>query len=259
MILGYNWGQIRETAVMHRTSIAASYHKQRLGLQMATSNSTVKIPLTKGYTAIVDECDADLARFKWQAHDQDNGLVYVVGANHRRIHRMIMERILGQRLEAGIHVDHINGNGLDNRRENLRLASYSQNIANSKLSKASSTGYKGVSFRNRDGVFVARIGINRKRIFLGNFRTAREAGIAYNRAALHYFGEYARFNDIEGWQNAEIREILVPVNNSSGYRGVSLRPSTGKYRAHYRGREIGTFNTPEEAYEAYLKARNDDW
>lgn len=222
---------------------------------MATSDCTVQIPLTKGYTAIVDAIDADLLEFNWQAADANDGLVYAVGANNRRLHRIIMERVLGYKPSSRIHVDHENGNGLDNRRCNLRLATVGQNIANSRLSKNSTSGYKGVSWNESKQVFIARIGFDNQRISLGNFRSAQDAAIAYNRAAKKYFGEYARFNDIPGWETAEIQEVLVPSDNKTGYRGVSYRASTGKYRATYRGKEIGTYSTGELAYEAYLKAR----
>lgn len=88
------------------------------------------------------------------------------------------------------HVDHINGDPLDNRRENLRPASASQNIANGKMRKNNTSGFKGVN-RNGSG-WSAKIKVNRKAIYLGTFRTPEEAGAAYEAAAKKHFGEFAR-------------------------------------------------------------------
>lgn len=103
-------------------------------------------------------------------------------------------------------VDHIDGNGLNNLRSNLRFATMSQNIANSKVRKDNTTGYKGVSWfvgsKHPNGVWkskpswTARIGINGKRITVGYFATKEEAARAYNKAAIKYHGEFAKLNII---------------------------------------------------------------
>ena len=93
-------------------------------------------------------------------------------------------------------IDHVNGNGLDNRIENLRPASASQNAMNSrKLSKAYSS-FKGVSYHKRDNRWVGKIQVNGTAIHLGNFKEEKDAAIAYNNAATKYFGEFSRINTI---------------------------------------------------------------
>ena len=89
-------------------------------------------------------------------------------------------------------IDHIDGNGLNNRFENLRLADNRQNKGNSRIYKNNKLGIKGVhKRRNR---YVAQISISGKCIHLGYFDTPQQASTAYKRAAEKYFGEFARVN-----------------------------------------------------------------
>lgn len=95
-------------------------------------------------------------------------------------------------------VDHINGNGLDNRRSNLRLATAFQNLANMAI-RPHTSQYKGVSYykhRTSYKKWVAEIRCNRKRVRLGAFESEIEAARAYNEAAKNLFGEFARLNPI---------------------------------------------------------------
>jgi|SRR6185369_7098158 len=92
-------------------------------------------------------------------------------------------------------VDHKNGNGLDNRRINLRIVNPSQSSMNRGLSTINTTGFKGVTIGYK-GKFKSRIGVNKKRISLGEFRSLTEAAKAYNNAALKYHGEFAKLNII---------------------------------------------------------------
>ncbi len=100
-------------------------------------------------------------------------------------------------------VDHINGNGLDNRKSNLRNATAVQNGQNRrKIAKASSI-YKGVCWKKESKKWCARITVNKKRIQLGYFKNEKEASKAYNKAALKYFGEFAKIEKV----NEYIRDI----------------------------------------------------
>ena len=103
------------------------------------------------------------------------------------LHRVIMDA------PSGVEVDHINGNRLDNRRENLRLCTRSQNGKNTSSSTGTSK-YKGVSLEKRRGKWRADIGVSGKNKFLGYFETEDEAAHIYDLAALEYFGEYVKPN-----------------------------------------------------------------
>jgi hypothetical protein len=92
-------------------------------------------------------------------------------------------------------VDHVNGNGLDNRRENLRIFKNNQNTRNAGKHKTnSSSKYKGVSWCNTRNKWEANIKVNYKKKFLGYFESEIEAAKKYNIAAIKYFGEFARIN-----------------------------------------------------------------
>lgn len=99
-----------------------------------------------------------------------------------------MGRVLGRKLERYEYVDHIDCNGLNNTRDNLRIASPMQNNANAKRQKNNTSGYKGVkASRNK---WEARITFKKKTIFLGLFNTPEEAHKAYCEAAEKYFGVF---------------------------------------------------------------------
>lgn len=90
------------------------------------------------------------------------------------------------------YVDHIDGDGSNNRISNLRLATASENLANSKRPKNNTSGAKGVSFDQASQKYVAKISVNCKRLHLGSFDTVSEAAEAYAKAAKGYYGEFAR-------------------------------------------------------------------
>ena len=165
---------------------------------MATPDYT-SIPLTKGYVAIVDNSDSDLAHFKWQS--RPHGRTCYARRNTKRVngkrpnihlHHVIMSRMLGRDLLPSERVDHKDGNGLNNRRGNLRLATHTQNMRNKRTQSNNQTGLKGVS---KDGNrYVARIWLNNKNVHLGMFESAELAAIAYNTAAAEHFKEFAKPN-----------------------------------------------------------------
>ena len=100
------------------------------------------------------------------------------------MHRLIM---------GGAFVDHIDGNGLNNRRSNLRPVTVQQNAWNQR-GHGGSSAYKGVSFDRETGLWRAYYTKDRKRIFLGRYPTEEEAALSYNAAAKSAFGEYAKLN-----------------------------------------------------------------
>ncbi len=91
-------------------------------------------------------------------------------------------------------VDHKNGDTLDNRRSNLRLATHIQNMQNRRKRKNTTSKYVGLWRDKRTNRWAARITFNKKPIFLGRFDSEIAAAKAYDRAAKKYFGEFARLN-----------------------------------------------------------------
>ena len=160
---------------------------------------TIEIQLTKGYVAIVDEIDGDLALLKWHINT-GNTKLYArrqIQVNKKitiiHMHRLILQRVLGITLDKKDIVDHINGNSLDNTRNNLRLATNGENICNSKKSRRNTSGYKGVHFSKIKNRWIAQIQNQGKRIHLGYFDTPEVAHEAYCKAANEYYREFARF------------------------------------------------------------------
>lgn len=95
------------------------------------------------------------------------------------------------------HVDHKNGNTLDNRKSNLRFATIAENARNRPFQKNNKTGYKGVYPRKDASTFRAQIRYQGKKYGLGSYKTAKEAALAYNNAAVKFYGEFAWLNPIE--------------------------------------------------------------
>ncbi len=155
----------------------------------------MKIKLTQGKCAIVDGCDYTyLNQFKW--HYVNKGYAQRTIGKHPnrrtiRMHRVILERMGYQDFAES---DHINENGLDNRRCNLRPATASQNRCNRGLTKHNTSGYKGVSWDRKK--WHTKIMVNGKPIHLGLFDDIKDAARAYNEAVIKYHGEFAVLNEV---------------------------------------------------------------
>ena len=123
--------------------------------------------------------------------------VYVPSLKRRsgiQLHRFLM-KLIGCDID-GLEIDHINGNRLDNRISNLRMATDAQNASNRKIPVNNSSGFKGVHFQKNNKNWVARIGIGKKRKHLGAFKTKEDAAKAYNAAAKEKYGEFAKLNSL---------------------------------------------------------------
>jgi hypothetical protein len=124
-----------------------------------------------------------------------------------RLHRVVMG--LGPTGVDDVHVDHIDGNGLNNQRENLRRANCSQNFANKGLRKDSQTGHMGVSPHKRSGKFKAAVCYMKVYYYLGLYSIREEAAFAYNCGAAVLHGEYAQLNRLTpGVVSAERQEAI---------------------------------------------------
>jgi AP2 domain/HNH endonuclease len=147
--------------------------------------------------ALVDEADADLVYgYSWRAISPANShTTYAIAHIPRYGRDVYMHRlILGLADVRGLDVDHKNGNGLDNTHTNLRLATPSQNHANTGLQRNNTSGFKGVSYAKDRNRWHAYIKVNQRRTSLGHYNTAEQAARAYDAAALEAWGSFARLN-----------------------------------------------------------------
>jgi hypothetical protein len=153
---------------------------------------THQISLGNGTSALVDDDDYDRLRsYQWFL----SGTGYAVGfvPVNGRFELVYMHRLI---LKAGPDqlVDHVNGNKLDNRRCNLRLATPQQNSQHKRVSPLSNTHLKGVGWHKRRRKYHARIQFQGMRCHLGFFQDAELAALAYDAAARTLFGDYALCN-----------------------------------------------------------------
>lgn len=158
------------------------------------------VPLTKGYEAIIDASNVSLIdKWNWVALTvyRKNGSIRCVygwrntprGVGKRRpiyLHR----EILG--IAHGILCDHIDGNGLNNCKANLRVATHSENQRNGRLSSRNSSGVKGVYWNRANRNWVAQIRANGKCINLGSFSNIEMAAKSYAEASRKYHGDFGR-------------------------------------------------------------------
>lgn len=154
-----------------------------------------KIPLTRGLFAIVDPEDyRRLSRFRWHAHI-GTSTFYAVRHRPGSCRKLIWMHRAILNVPAHLLVDHINGNGLDNRKSNLRPATKSQNCRNKRLGRTNtSSKYRGVHWHSRAGKWQASIRVNRKSIHLGYFHDELKAARAYDEASRKYHKNFGKPN-----------------------------------------------------------------
>lgn len=159
-----------------------------------------KIPLTQGQFAIVDADDYEkLSQYKWHVSGKGD-MLYACRTENRRtimMHRQILNA------PADMHCDHINHNGLDNRKANLRLCTPQQNACNRRPLECTSK-YKGVHWDSLSRKWRAEIRHNGQKIHIGYFDYELDAAIAYDDYAIELFGEFAYLNcahrpEIQTW------------------------------------------------------------
>ena len=143
------------------------------------------ITLTKGLSGVVDEADYErvVAAGRWSAEVRPNG------AYAKRARTRLHNFITGWRF-----VDHINGDGLDNRRANLRPANHATNGRNVGKPSSNTSGFKGVTWDRRARKWRAQIMTDGRNRWLGNFTDPREAARAYDIGAIELHREFARTN-----------------------------------------------------------------
>lgn len=152
--------------------------------------ATVRIPLTQGKFALIDEDDfEEVSRYRWHVVGVKDDKPYAMN----RVNRLFMHRLITKALPGEL-VDHRNCDGLDNRRTNLRIATKSLNTANQRPKRGGTSKYKGVYQPKSSTLWVAYITKDQKRTYLGSFISEEDAAHAYDMAAIKLFGEFARVN-----------------------------------------------------------------
>jgi hypothetical protein len=160
-------------------------------LARALAEGAKLIPLTRGKFAIVDAEYYDrLNQYKW--HAQKGGQTYY--ARRQEKGKLIIMHRLITNAPKGLFVDHRNHNGLDNRRENLRLCTRLQNARNRLPRRQGISKYKGVTWNKRRKKFIAAISLGGKKQYLGAFDSEIDAAKAYDKKARELFGEFAYLN-----------------------------------------------------------------
>lgn len=171
---------------------------QRVNFKKANTVKEIKIygKLAEGMVALVDDEDYELANsIHWNLQiskmksSGDFSAYYAIHATRR----LLMHRVILGLTDSKKKVDHIDRNGLNNQKENLRVGTQSQNLSNRPKAKKNTTGYKG-AYQTRCGRWFSAISFNDKTITLGRFNTAEEAARVYDKAARKQWGEFAYTN-----------------------------------------------------------------
>lgn len=216
------------------------------------------ITLTNGMKAIVDDCDyLRLNRWSWCFHPDGYAIrtIYENGKKTVRMHQELFEYV-----PAGCEIDHIDGNGLNNRRENLRIVTHQQNTFNQKPHQGSTSIYKGVSYCTAKKKWRAQIMLNGSKYHLGFYEHEREAAKAYDAGAIILFGEHAWLNYPRGiYTHLEIGPMQARIDamrkkaRVQKSHGIWYDSAAGKYRASITLENsciyLGRFCTKDEAVQ----------
>ena len=151
------------------------------------------VPLTQGRTAIIDAADAALVGGRnWYLFARlDTAYARASDYSGAKQRTVLLHRVLMGEPE-GLEVDHDDGDGLNNRRGNLRVATHSQNMRNSRISRRNTSGFKGVYFHKKAGKWASQIKFNGKKKYIGCFASPEEAHEAYCRASKELHGDFGR-------------------------------------------------------------------
>lgn len=212
-------------------------------------DGTATVKLSQGYTALIDVEDMDRVSQRCWSIDLRTGNQRYAKANIDGtiyLHRYIIGEI-----PAGMVIDHISGDGLDNRRCNIRIATLAENARNMRAYGTQSK-YKGVS-RSASNLnqWRAAISDGRNSRHIGIFEDEVSAAIAYNEAAIKMHGEFALLNKIP---DGAVKKVANRwLRNTSGFKGVTYDKRRGYYQIRFwnpamrRTQSLGCFRSPIEA------------
>jgi hypothetical protein len=183
-------------------------------------HSSWAIPLTRGVIALVDKDIAEtLGRFNWYANNLGGIRWYALRAGDRQNWnaRILMHKAILS-VEEDEDVDHrehypMSDKLIDNRRTNLRPTSRMENMRNASIRLDNKSGFKGVTWDAARNRWAASLTINYKRISLGRFEDKLEAALAYDRAAIEWFGEHAKTNEQLGLISKTNLYCLAPTHS----------------------------------------------
>jgi hypothetical protein len=233
-----------------------------------------EVPLTKGKAALVDDEDyLEVSKYKWLL-TRGNSKFYAgrdVIIAGRKTRLLLHRELLGA--PRGLVVDHKDGDGLNNCRSNIRLATKSQNQQNQRAQArvGKHSRFKGVSYQadSSDRPWKAYIFVGDVKVSLGHFQREERAAQAYNSAAVRYFGEFALLNDVANDDFSSAEDIAESLSRSGAVQRARKKPGcTSKYKGvsqhkdrwravityNSKKRSLGLFSTEASAALAYNKA-----
>lgn len=205
-----------------------------------------------GMFALVDDDMYELLnKYAWSFAP---GRYAASGAKARReLGHSFMHRVVNKTPDD-MFTDHIDRNPLNNQRSNLRSVTSMQNSMNSSIRKGKASKYKGVCWNAIASLWACIIHVNKQPVYLGYYRTQRDAAIAYNKAAVEHFGEYANLNDIPECDEDDQRIMKRRPKRASQSQYVGVIPRYGTFTALSKNKGgksfIGRF--PNEKFAARI-------
>jgi hypothetical protein len=227
-----------------------------------------EVTLACGRPVYVDDADfARVAAFSWLSVEPEGSSTYYAGTLVQTPFgqfTLLMHRLLLGVVSSNLVVDHRDGRGFNNTRDNIRACTQAQNMQNRGKTRANTTGFVGVTYDKKRQMFLAQIEVNCQHIYLGRFASAAEAAAAYDASARKYHdaaflhvnfpGEGERGPEQPAADQVSRRGVLRKRPSKSGYRGVYWAASTKSWQARVRWQGVyyyaGYFDCPTAAATA---------
>ena len=169
--------------------------KRPTDIPKAPDEYSVYIPLTKGYFTLIDADDYEwVSYYNWYTMTKSKNGIYAGRKINKGQHTIYLAREIMD-CPNDLVVDHINGDALDNRKQNLRICTHRQNMINRrKINISQNIPYRGVTKCRVSGRYITVIAPNRKRIQIGRYDSIEDAARAYDNAAKEVYGQFAKLN-----------------------------------------------------------------